>query len=280
MSEDSVRQKHLAHEPKPPQISTRRTAAATCPWIEATRSAPSPSTSAPAPKAPESGYNATMSRRFHDCPGCACLIAVEDTLCIFCGAPQRFVAAPVWLTAALVGGLAGLACDERDRPTEFRSGSSTGSTDTTGGGTTSDTTGTSTGSTGSGTTLDPSDTFSDASTYGGPDESTLTDPGPPATTSGDSTGPQPESGGSTYAGPDEFTTTVPTTDAPALPETLDDSGAPGAGDSSTSDDAESTAATGEEQQSSKDGCACNGDARPPGTLLGLFGLLALRRRLR
>lgn len=220
-----------------------------------------------------------MVRRLHDCPGCACLIAVEDAACPFCGAPQRLVAAPVWLTAVLVGGLAGLACDERGGPTEFRSGSSTGSTDSTGGSTTTGTTSTATGSTGSGTSLDPSDSFPDGSTYGGPDETTVTDPGPFTTTiHGDSsTGPQPD--GSTYAGPDESTTIYPTTGPSEATQsgTSEDSGSSEAGGS---DDADTTAATGEGQQSLKDGCACNSDARPSGALLGLLALAVRRRRIR
>ena len=74
------------------------------------------------------------------------------------------------------------------------------------------------------------------------------------------------SDGTTYAGPDELTTTMPPTTGDPAPttDTGDTSGVTESGEPLPIDE--------------KDGCGCTGPTRSRSGLLGLLGLLVMRRR--
>jgi MYXO-CTERM domain-containing protein len=224
-----------------------------------------------------------MTQRYFDCHACACLIRSEELTCPLCGATQRHNGAPLWLTAALVGGLglADIACDARDdAPLFHREFATTGST-------TVDTT---EGSTGTGTTLDTTTTTfgdGDGSTYGGPDEDTWArDDDTLVITS--STTLDTNSDGSTYGGPDENTTPVDTVGEPtesdagtaSEPTESDASTAGASTESASTEPADTSTGSGGERSPDDAGCACDSRERPGHAALGLLllGLLGRRRR--
>lgn len=160
-------------------------------------------------------YTAPMSRlQLVDCPGCACLIDLDDKKCPFCGHAQRRIAGASVLSLGFMMGLATASCGEKD-----------GGTDPT----------TTTQTSNTGTDSDAGDTFQGTAAYAGPgpttsettDSSSSTpDPsaaegsvayaGPPETDTGDSasdTGTTDVGGGTAYAGPAESTSTSDDTDS-------------------------------------------------------------------
>jgi hypothetical protein len=145
-------------------------------------------------------------RQFTECLACSCLIDARDPACPFCGAAApRSSSAPPWLALGFVLGLgmSDIGCVEKGGDTDSTvSASNTNSTPTNGEETTVD------------------DTFPDASTYGGPDDTSATITSTSVTSSGDdststSTTQDPTNDSfpdaSTYGGPDESTSLSETT---------------------------------------------------------------------